>query len=121
MVENDHSQYSHFRLNQIVLEIQGWAVPLHLYAKYNEQTRKLNYIMQGPQPIYIVLNGEGPFPSKTGTTMIGAFDELRFEPGEVDVSRAAWYLIADGLMDYERSCIPKLWNETNYLLNCTDK
>ncbi len=100
------------RLNQIVLgNTKGERFITLFVAKYNEQTRKLNYINAGHNPSILYCNGEA-ISLKLGTTMIGAFDELPFlNQGEVDVEPGSLiFNYTDGLMDYDVPA-PKLWNE----------
>jgi phosphoserine phosphatase RsbU/P len=104
------------RLNQIVLgNTKGERFITLFVAKYNEQTRKLNYINAGHNPSILYCNGEA-ISLKLGTTMIGAFDELPFlNQGEVDVEPGSLiFNYTDGLMDYDVPA-PKLWNEDKLL------
>lgn len=104
------------RLNQIVLgNTKGERFITLFVAKYNEQTRKLNYINAGHNPSILYCNGEA-VSLKLGTTMIGAFDELPFlNQGEVDVEPGSLiFNYTDGLMDYDVPA-PKLWNEDKLL------
>jgi len=104
------------RLNQIVLRnTKGERFITLFVARYNERTRKLNYINAGHNPSIMYCNGEAR-PLKLGTTMIGAFDELPFlNQGEVDIEPGTLiFNYTDGLMDYD---IPatKIWNEDKLL------
>ena len=104
------------RLNQIVVKnTKGERFITLFVAKYNEQTRKMNYINAGHNPS-ILYHGGGAVPLKLGTTMIGAFDELPFlNQGEVDVEPGSLiFNYTDGLMDYDVPA-PKLWNEDKLL------
>ena len=104
------------RLNQIVLKnTKGERVITLFVAKYNELTRKLNFINAGHNPSILYCNGEA-VPLKLGTTMIGVFDELPFlNQGEVDVEPGSLiFNYTDGLMDYDVPT-PKLWDEDKLL------
>ncbi|HTE00906.1 MAG TPA: PP2C family protein-serine/threonine phosphatase [Mucilaginibacter sp.] len=104
------------KLNQIVLKnTKGERFITLFVAKYNEQTRKLNYINAGHNPSILYHGGEA-VPLKLGTTMIGAFDELPFlNEGEVDIEPGSMiFNYTDGLMDYDVPA-PKLWNEDKLL------
>ena len=104
------------RLNQIVVKnTKGERFITLFVAKYNEQTRKMNYINAGHNPS-ILYHGGGAVPLKLGTTMIGAFDELPFlNQGEVDIEPGSLlFNYTDGLMDYDIPT-PKLWNEDKLL------
>jgi sigma-B regulation protein RsbU (phosphoserine phosphatase) len=100
------------RLNDIVVKnTRGERFITLFVAKYNERTRKLNYINAGHNPSILYANGKA-VPLKLGTTMIGAFDELPFiNQGEVDVEPGTLVCnFTDGLMDYEIQDAEK-WNE----------
>lgn len=104
------------RLNQIVLKnTKGERFITLFLAKYNEHTRKLNFINAGHNPSILFSDGEA-IPLKLGTTMIGAFDELPFlNQGEVDIEPGSLiFNYTDGLMDYD---IPtqKTWDEDKLL------
>jgi sigma-B regulation protein RsbU (phosphoserine phosphatase) len=104
------------RLNQIVLKnTKGERFITLFVAKYNEHTRKLNFINAGHNPSILFSDGEA-IPLKLGTTMIGAFDELPFlNQGEVDVEPGSLiFNYTDGLMDYD---VPtqKTWDEDKLL------
>jgi sigma-B regulation protein RsbU (phosphoserine phosphatase) len=104
------------RLNQIVLKnTKGERFITLFVAKYNEKTRKLNYINAGHNPSILYSDGEA-IPLKLGTTMIGVFDDLPFlNQGEVDIDPGSMIVnYTDGLMDYD---IPatKVWNEDKLL------
>ncbi|MEO6851011.1 MAG: PP2C family protein-serine/threonine phosphatase [Mucilaginibacter sp.] len=104
------------RLNQIVLgNTKGERFITLFLAKYNEQTRKLNYINAGHNPSILYSDG-GAIPLKLGTTMIGAFDELPFlNQGEMDIEPGSMiFNYTDGLMDYDVPT-PKAWNEDKLL------
>ncbi|MGZ3999974.1 MAG: PP2C family protein-serine/threonine phosphatase, partial [Mucilaginibacter sp.] len=104
------------RLNQIVVKnTKGERFITLFVAKYNERTRKLNFINAGHNPSILYHDGEA-ISLKLGTTMIGAFDELPFiNQGEVDIEPGSMiFNYTDGLMDYD---IPahKVWNEDKLL------
>ena len=104
------------RLNQIVVKnTKGERFITLFVAKYNERTRKLNYINAGHNPTILYYDGEA-IPLKLGTTMIGSFDELPFlNQGEIDVHPGSLiFNYTDGLMDYDVPT-PKLWNEDKLL------
>jgi len=100
------------RLNAIVVRnTRGEKFITLFLAKYNQQTRKMNYINAGHNPSILYCNGEA-VQLKLGTTMIGAFEELPFiNQGEVDVDPGSLiFNYTDGLMDYEVDQADK-WNE----------
>ncbi len=100
------------RLNQIVLKITKGEKFITLFlAKYNEKTRRMDYINAGHNPSILYLNGQ-TFPLQLGTTMIGVFDELPFlNQGEVDIEPGTLiFNYTDGLLDYEPEDA-KVWNE----------
>jgi sigma-B regulation protein RsbU (phosphoserine phosphatase) len=102
------------RLNKIVLNnTKGERFITLFLAKYNEHTRKLNYVNAGHNPAILYSKGEAIL-LKLGTTMIGAFEELPFlNEGEIDVDPGSLvFNYTDGLMDYEG---PKMWNEEKLL------
>jgi sigma-B regulation protein RsbU (phosphoserine phosphatase) len=91
------------RLNKIVIRnTKGERFITLFLARYNERTRKLNYINAGHNPSILYAEGEA-IPLKLGTTMIGAFEELPFlNQGEVDIEPGSLlFNYTDGLMDYE--------------------
>jgi len=100
------------RLNHIVVSnTRGEKFITLFLAKYNQHTRKLNYINCGHNPSILYANGEA-VPLKLGTTMIGAFENLPFlNQGEIDVDPGSLIVnYTDGLMDYEVDQT-KQWNE----------
>lgn len=100
------------RLNDIVIKnTRGEKFITLFLAKYNQQTRKLNYINAGHNRSILYANGEA-MSLKLGTTMIGAFEGLPFiNQGEVDVEPNSLIInYTDGLMDYEVEQ-SKQWNE----------
>ncbi|PTQ99877.1 sigma-B regulation protein RsbU (phosphoserine phosphatase) [Mucilaginibacter yixingensis] len=100
------------RLNHIVVSnTRGEKFITLFLAKYNQHTRKLNYINCGHNPSILYANGEA-VPLKLGTTMIGAFENLPFlNQGEIDVEPGSLIInYTDGLMDYEVDQT-KQWNE----------
>jgi len=103
------------RLNKIVIRnTKGERFITLFLAKYNEKTRKLNYINAGHNPTILYSEG-GAIPLKLGTTMIGAFEELPFlNEGEVDLEPGSLiFNYTDGLMDYELQS--KNWSEEKLL------
>jgi sigma-B regulation protein RsbU (phosphoserine phosphatase) len=104
------------RLNKIVINnTKGERFITLFLAKYNERTRKLNYINAGHTPTILYSEGEA-VPLKLGTTMIGAFDELPFlNEGEVDIEPGSLlFNYTDGLMDHESQNF-KSWGEDKLL------
>lgn len=100
------------RLNQIVIKnTKGEKFITLFLAKYNQYTRKLNYINAGHNPAILYSNG-GAIQLKLGTTMIGVFEDLPFlNQGEVDIDPGTLiFNYTDGLMDYEPD-VSKSWNE----------
>lgn len=100
------------RLNRIVVNATRGEKFITLFlAKYNQETRKLNYINCGHNPSILYANGEA-ISLKLGTTMIGAFENLPFlNQGEIDVDPGSLIVnYTDGLMDYEVDQT-KEWNE----------
>jgi sigma-B regulation protein RsbU (phosphoserine phosphatase) len=100
------------RLNQkVVLNTQGERFITLFIAKYNEQTRKLNYINAGHNATILYSEGEA-IPLKLGTTMIGAFDQLPFlNEGEIDIEPGSLLVnYTDGLLDFEPYS-DKVWDE----------
>lgn len=91
------------RLNKIVVRnTKGERFITLFLAKYNEKTRKLNYINAGHNPSIIYANGVA-MPMQLGTTMLGIFDNLPFvNQGEIEVEPGTLvFNYTDGLMDYE--------------------
>ncbi|MBK0380263.1 PP2C family protein-serine/threonine phosphatase [Mucilaginibacter segetis] len=104
------------RLNKIVINnTKGERFITLFLARYNENTRKLNYINAGHNPSILYSGGEA-FPLKLGTTMIGAFEELPFlNEGEIDIEpESLLFNYTDGLMDHEQQNL-KTWNEDKLL------
>jgi sigma-B regulation protein RsbU (phosphoserine phosphatase) len=104
------------RLNKIVIRnTKGERFITLFLAKYNEKTRKLNYINAGHTPTILYSEGEA-VPLKLGTTMIGAFEELPFlNEGEIDVEPGSLlFNYTDGLMDHESQNL-KNWDEDKLL------
>lgn len=100
------------RLNKIVVNnTKGERFITLFLAKYNQETRLLNYINAGHNPAILYSNGEAIL-LKLGTTMIGAFEELPFlNEGEIDIDPGSLiFNYTDGLIDYE-SQGPKNWDE----------
>lgn len=103
------------RLNKIVINnTKGERFITLFIAKYNEKTRKLNYINAGHNATVMHLDGENVL-LKLGTTMIGVFDDLPFiNQGEVDIEPGTMIVnYTDGLMDHEHP--NKNWTEESLL------
>ena len=103
------------RLNKIVINnTKGERFITLFIAKYNEKTRKLNYINAGHNAAVLHLDGENVL-LKLGTTMIGVFDDLPFiNQGEVDIEPGTVIVnYTDGLMDHEHP--NKNWTEDSLL------
>ncbi|MDF2433637.1 MAG: phosphoserine phosphatase RsbU/P [Mucilaginibacter sp.] len=99
------------RLNKIVINnTKGERFITLFLAKYNEKTRKLNYINAGHNATALYHKGEVT-TLKLGTTMIGVFDELPFlNQGEVTIEPGSLIVnYTDGLMDHEQT--NKNWHE----------
>lgn len=104
------------RLNKIVIRnTKGEKFITLFLGKYNQKTRKLNYINAGHNPSILYCEGEA-IPLKLGTTMIGAFDELPFlNEGEIDLEPGSMvFNYTDGLMDHELQNF-KNWSEEKLL------
>jgi sigma-B regulation protein RsbU (phosphoserine phosphatase) len=100
------------RLNQrVVKNTKGERFITLFLAKYNEVTRKLNYVNAGHNATILFCNGKA-VTLKLGTTMIGAFEELPFlNEGEIDIEPGSILVnYTDGLLDLE-SYNGKIWNE----------
>ncbi|WP_299513425.1 PP2C family protein-serine/threonine phosphatase [Mucilaginibacter sp.] len=100
------------RLNQkVVSNTQGERFITLFIAKYNEHTRRLNYINAGHNATILYSEGEA-IPLKLGCTMIGAFEQLPFlNEGEIDIEPGSLLVnYTDGLLDFE-SYSDKAWNE----------
>jgi sigma-B regulation protein RsbU (phosphoserine phosphatase) len=100
------------RLNQkVISNTQGERFITLFLAKYNEQTRKLNYINAGHNATILYSEGEA-VSLKLGTTMIGAFDQLPFlNEGEIDIEPGSLIVnYTDGLLDFEPGN-DKPWDE----------
>jgi len=99
------------RLNKVVINnTKGERFITLFLAKYNQQTRKLNYINAGHNATLLFSQNEA-VSLKLGTTMIGVFDELPFiNQGEVDIEPGTLIInYTDGLMDHEHP--NKNWTE----------
>lgn len=91
------------RLNQIVINnTKGERFITMFLAKYNEKTRKLNYINAGHNATILFQDGEA-VTLKLGTTMLGVFEELPFiNQGEIDVDPGTLIVnYTDGVLDHE--------------------
>jgi len=100
------------KLNQKVIDnTKGERFITLFIAKYNQQTRKLNYVNAGHNPTILYSQGEA-VTLKLGTTMIGAFEQLPFlNQGEVDIEPGSLlFNYTDGLLDFEPYG-DKRWNE----------
>jgi sigma-B regulation protein RsbU (phosphoserine phosphatase) len=100
------------RLNGIVIKnTKGEKFITLFLAKYNETTRRLDYINAGHNPSLLYSDGS-VIPLKLGTTMLGVFDELPFiNQGEVDIEPGSMiFNYTDGLLDYEPADAA-VWNE----------
>ena len=104
------------RLNKIVIHnTKGERFITLFLARFNEKTRKLNYINAGHNATILYCNGE-VVPLRLGTTMIGAFEELPFlNEGEMDIEPdSLFFNYTDGLMDHELQNF-KAWSEEKLL------
>jgi sigma-B regulation protein RsbU (phosphoserine phosphatase) len=100
------------KLNAIVINnTKGERFITLFLAKYNEKTRTLKYINGGHNPS-ILFNGKTAVLLKTGTTMIGVFDDLPFlNQGEIAIEPGSLiFNYTDGLMDYDQEQDIR-WNE----------
>ena len=100
------------RLNKIVINnTKGERFITLFLAKYNQKTRKLNYINAGHNATILFSQGEA-LTLRLGTTMIGVFDELPFlNQGEVDIEPGSFIVnYTDGLLDHEHNS-SKSWGE----------
>jgi sigma-B regulation protein RsbU (phosphoserine phosphatase) len=104
------------RLNKVVINnTKGERFITLFLAKYNEKTRKLNYINAGHNATILFSDGDTT-TLKLGTTMIGVFDELPFiNQGEVDIDPGTLIVnYTDGLMDHEHPGT-KNWGEESLI------
>ena len=104
------------RLNKIVTENTNGERFITLFvAKYNEKTRKLNYINAGHNAT-ILFSNAGAVTLNLGTTMIGIFDELPFiNQGEIDLEPNTLIVnYTDGLLDHEYHS-NKTWGEDSLI------
>jgi len=100
------------RLNKkVISNTQGERFITLFLAKYNEQTRKLNYINAGHNATVLYADGE-VVRLKLGTTMVGAFEQLPFlNEGEIDIEPGTLLVnYTDGLLDFEPYG-DKVWDE----------
>ena len=91
------------KLNDIVIQnTKGERFITFFVAKYDQQSRKLNYINAGHNPPILYADGVA-LSLKLGTTMLGVFENLPFiNEGEVDIEPGSLiFNYTDGLMDYE--------------------
>jgi sigma-B regulation protein RsbU (phosphoserine phosphatase) len=84
-------------------------------AKYNEKTRRLKYINAGHNAPILFWQGKAT-KLISGTTMIGALDELPFiNPGTVDIEPGSLIVnYTDGLLDHQNQG-PKNWTEDDLI------
>lgn len=104
------------RLNKkVISNTQGERFITLFIAKYNEKTRKLNYINAGHNATILYSEGE-VIQLKLGTTMIGAFDQLPFlNEGEIDIEPGTLLVnYTDGLLDFEPYG-DKVWDEESLI------
>ena len=104
------------RLNKRVIDnTKGEKFITMFLAKYNEKTRKLNYINAGHNATMVYADKKVT-ELKLGTTMIGVFDELPFiNQGEIVLAPGSLVVnYTDGLMDHENP-VSKNWNEDGLL------
>ncbi|MGZ3755187.1 MAG: PP2C family protein-serine/threonine phosphatase [Mucilaginibacter sp.] len=109
------------RLNQkMVSNTKGERFITLFIAKYNERTRKLNYINAGHNATILYCDGKA-ITLKLGTTMIGAFDELPFlNEGEIDIEPNSLIVnYTDGVLDFE-SLGSRIWDEDTLIDFVTD-
>jgi sigma-B regulation protein RsbU (phosphoserine phosphatase) len=100
------------RLNRIVIDnTKGERFITLFLAKYNQKTRRLNFINAGHNATVLFYKGETA-TLKLGTTMIGVFDELPFiNQGEIDIDPGTLIVnYTDGLLDHEYHT-NKSWGE----------
>ncbi len=100
------------RLNKkMISNTKGEKFITLFLAKYNEKTRKLNYVNAGHNATLLFCKGK-TVKLKLGTTMIGAFEELPFlNEGEIDIEPGSLLVnYTDGLLDFEPYG-NKVWNE----------
>lgn len=100
------------RLNKkVISNTKGERFITLFIAKYNEKTRKLNYINAGHNATVLYSEGQ-VIQLKLGTTMIGAFDQLPFlNEGEIDIEPGTLLVnYTDGLLDFEPYG-DKVWDE----------
>jgi len=104
------------RLNKIVISnTNGERFITVFLAKYNENTRKLNYINAGHNAPILFSQGKVK-KLMSGTTMIGALDELPFiNQGTVDIAPGSLIVnYTDGLLDHEQQG-PRNWGEEDLI------
>ncbi|MES2809787.1 MAG: PP2C family protein-serine/threonine phosphatase [Bacteroidota bacterium] len=110
-VEDDLTNIIDQLNKRVISNTQGERFITLFIAKYNEKTRKLNYINAGHNATILYSEGEA-VPLKLGTTMIGAFDQLPFiNQGEIDIEPGSLLVnYTDGLLDFEPSG-DRVWDE----------
>ncbi len=111
MVEDSLSNIVNRLNSKVISNTKGEKFITLFLAKYNEKTRKLNYINAGHNPTILYNNGKAT-QLKLGTTMIGAFEVLPFlNEGEIEVgTNSLVFNYTDGLLDFEPHG-NKVWNE----------
>jgi sigma-B regulation protein RsbU (phosphoserine phosphatase) len=101
-VEDDLTNIVEILNKKVIDNTKGERFITLFIAKYNQQTRKLNYVNAGHNPT-ILYNGGEAVTLKLGTTMIGAFEQLPFlNQGEIDIEPGSLlFNYTDGLLDFE--------------------
>ncbi len=124
-VENDLTTIIK-KLNKIVLDnTKGEKFITLFLGKYNTENRKLSYINAGHNAPILFSEGS-TITLKSGTTMIGALDDLPFVyQGEIYIPPGSLLVnYTDGLLDHETPGL-KDWEETDLInfirLNGTKK
>ena len=104
------------KLNKIVLDnTKGEKFITLFLGKYNTETRKLNYINAGHNAPILYADGKTT-TLKSGTTMIGALDDLPFvNQEELYISPGSLLInYTDGLLDHENPGL-KDWEEEDLI------
>ena len=101
-VEDDLTNIVEILNKKVIDNTKGERFITLFIAKYNQQTRKLNYVNAGHNPTILYSGGEA-VTLKLGTTMIGAFEQLPFlNQGEIDIDPGSLlFNYTDGLLDFE--------------------
>jgi len=110
-VEDDLTNVIKHLNKRVISNTKGEKFITMFLAKYNQVTRKVNYINAGHNAT-ILYAGNQTVDLKSGTTMIGVFDELPFiNKGEITVEPGTLLVnYTDGLMDHDHPEV-KNWNE----------